>query len=138
MKLGIVYWSSGGNTEELASKAKEVALEKGVEVVYSNIDSMNRDEFFSSDAFAFGSPAQGEEELATEIQDLMDSISSEIENKKIILFGSFGWGDGEYMEEWKSIINNKGGILSFEPVVCLESPDDEAFNKISEAINSLI
>ena len=137
-RLGIVYWTGGGNTEELANKAKECAEANGLEVYISTVEDLDRNKFFESDFYAFGSPAQGSEELAPEIQDLMDSIENEIDGKKVFMFGSFGWGDGEYMDEWKSIMNDKNAIIAHEPVVCLEAPDDEAFSSIEEAVKSFV
>lgn len=138
MKLGIVYWTSGGNTEDLANKAKEVGEGKGLDVYFSDLDNLEKDAFFGCDVLAFGCPAQGSEELSPEMQDLMNSISDEISGKKVFMFGSFGWGDGEYMEEWKNMMNDKGAEIAHEPVVCLETPDNEAFSNIEEAVNSLV
>lgn len=137
MKVGIVYWSSSGNTEQMAEKAKEILESKGTEVIFSEVDSVNKDDFFSSDAFLIGGPAQGSEEIADDMLTFSNEIEKEIDGKKVILFGSFGWGDGEYMEEWQDLLKSKGAIIASKPVVFLESPDDEAFQNMENAINEL-
>lgn len=137
MKLGIVYWTSGGNTEDLANRLKETAQGKGIEVIMSDVDSADKDSILGCDVVAFGSPAQGTEEISPEMEDLMDSINDEIKDKKVLLFGSYGWGGGEYMEAWQDTIESKGAKLATAPVVCLEAPDDEAFAKIDDALASL-
>lgn len=137
MKVGIVYWSSSGNTEQMAEKAKEILESKGTEVIFSEVDSINKDDFFSSDAFLIGGPAQGSEEIAEDMLTFSNEIKNEIDGKKVILFGSFGWGDGEYMEEWQDLLKAKGAIIASKPVVFLESPDDEAFQNMENAINEL-
>ncbi len=138
MKLGIVYWSGTGNTEKLAERAKETAAAKGAEVVFSDIDGIDRDAFFAADAFMIGGPAQGTEEIAEDMLDFTESIGSELSGKKVVLFGSFGWGDGAYMEDWSEKLTSKGAVMAADPVVCLQEPDDDAFAAIDAAVDTLL
>ena len=126
MKLGIVYWTSGGNTEDLANRLKETAQGKGIEVIMSDVDSADKDSILGCDVVAFGSPAQGTEEISPEMEDLMDSINDEIKDKKVLLFGSYGWGDGEWMREWEKRVTDAGAKLANESVIANDSPDEDA------------
>lgn len=138
MKIGVVYWSSTGNTEKLAERAKETIEAKGAEAVYSEISRLNRDDFFSSDAFMLGGSAQGVEEIPDEMLEFTEGIQDEFSGKKVVLFGSYGWGDGEYMDSWTELLEEKGATLIHRPVVGLEDPDEDALKEIDEAVELLL
>ena len=45
--------------------------------------------------------------------------------KKIALFGSYGWGDGEWMRNWDEECSNLGADMACDYVICNETPDDD-------------
>ena len=79
------------------------------------------------DAIAFGCPAMGGEELEeSEFRPMFDDCKAKLAGKKIALFGSYGWGDGEWMRTWEDDCKSKGAQLACDSVICCETPDDEA------------
>lgn len=127
MKLAIVYWSGTGNTEAMANAIAEGAKEAGAEV-----DLMGPAEFDAAKAneygaIAFGCPAMGAEVLEEmEFAPMWEAVSGRISGKRVALFGSYGWGDGEWMRTWESRCSDDGADLVCESVICNEVPDDEA------------
>ena len=80
----------------------------------------------SYDAIAFGCPAMGAEVLEEEeFEPMFASCESKLSGKRIALFGSYGWGDGEWMRDWETRCKEAGAVLICESVICNEMPDDE-------------
>ena len=129
MKIAVVYWSSTGNTEAMAQAVVEGAKHAGAEAelfTAAEFDGAKMDEF---DAVAFGCPAMGAEELEDgEFAPMFETCESKLSGKKIALFGSYGWGDGEWMRTWEEDCASAGIRLAADSVTCCEAPDDEALS----------
>ena len=126
-KVAVVYWSGSGNTEEMAKAVVEGAKEKGAEVVLVHCSDFSAADVAAYDAIAFGCPAMGAEVLEeSEFQPMFDEVSTVLGGKKIALFGSYGWGDGEWMRNWEESCKEAGANLVCDSVICQEEPDDEA------------
>lgn len=126
-KVAVVYWSGTGNTEMMAQKVAEGAKEAGAEVSVLTSADFSADDVDAYDAIAFGCPAMGAEELEdTEFEPMFSACESKLSGKKIALFGSYGWGDGEWMRTWAEDCESAGCNLVSEPVICNEAPDDAA------------
>jgi flavodoxin I len=126
-KVAVVYWSSTGNTEAMASAVLEGVNEKGAEGVLLTSGEFNESLVDEYDAIAFGCPSMGAEELEEgEFEPMFSSCEAKLKDKKIALFGSYGWGDGEWMRTWESTCADIGAILVCESVICNEAPDDDA------------
>ena len=126
-KIAVVYWSSTGNTEEMAAHVAEGAREAGAEVSILPTDEFSADAIDTYDAIAFGCPSMGDEVLEeTEFQPLWNSVEPKLKGKNIALFGSYGWGDGEWMRNWEKACQSAGLTLACGCVTCTEEPDDEA------------
>ncbi len=126
-KIAVVYWSGTGNTEAMASAVAEGAKEKGAEAVLLTPSEFDSDMLDNFDAVAFGCPAMGAEELEeSEFLPMFEACESKLKGKKIALFGSYGWGDGEWMRTWEENCTSDGALLACESVICNESPDDDA------------
>lgn len=126
-KVAVVYWSGTGNTEMMAQKVAEGAKEAGAEVSVLTSADFSADDVDAYDAIAFGCPAMGAEELEdTEFEPMFSACESKLSGKKIALFGSYGWGDGEWMRTWAEDCESAGCNLVSEPVTCNEAPDDAA------------
>ena len=127
MKIAVVYWSSTGNTEAMAQAVVEGAKHAGAEAelfTAAEFGGAKMDEF---DAVAFGCPAMGAEELEDgEFAPMFETCESKLSGKKIALFGSYGWGDGEWMRTWEEDCKNSGLNLVCQSVTCCEAPDDDA------------
>ena len=126
-KVAVVYWSSTGNTEAMANEVAEGAKAAGAEVSVMTPDDFSADKMDEYDAIAFGCPAMGAEELEeTEFEPMFSACEPKLNGKKIALFGSYGWGDGEWMRTWEDTCSSDGAVLACESVICNEAPDDEA------------
>ena len=126
-KVAVVYWSGTGNTEMMAQKVAEGAKEAGAEVSVLTSADFSADDVDAYDAIAFGCPAMGAEELEdTEFEPMFSACESKLSGKKIALFGSYGWGDGEWMRTWEENAKGAGLSLVADPVLCNEEPDDDA------------
>ncbi|MDO5725366.1 MAG: flavodoxin domain-containing protein [Tissierellia bacterium] len=133
MKANIIFFTTSGNTEAMADTLKSSLEAKGYDVSIFN-DEQGED-FADADLLLFGSPAQGTEEVDdTVIMPTIDKL--DLNGKKVFMFGSYGWGGGEYMENWKEIMKDKGAILAAEPVVCLEAPDDSVDEELKAAVEN--
>ena len=125
MKIAVVYWSGTGNTKAMAD-----AVAEGIKISGSEADLLNSitaDDLGSYDAAAFGCPAMGAEELEdSEFEPMFSALEGSLNGKKIALFGSYGWGDGEWMRTWEDRCKEDGAVLVCDPVICNEAPDDDA------------
>ena len=123
-KTAVIYWSGTGNTEAMA-KAVQKGAGLGAQLfAVSDFDASKVDAF---DAFALGCPAMGSEALEDgEFEPLFNEIKGQLAGKKVGLFGSYGWGDGEWMRTWEDDCAGAGITLAAESVICNDAPDDDA------------
>lgn len=129
MKIAVVYWSSTGNTEAMAQAVAEGARKAGASADLFTATEFDGGKVDAFDAIAFGCPAMGAEELEdSEFAPMFESCESKLSGKKIALFGSYGWGDGEWMRTWEDTCRNDGASLVCDSVICQEAPDDDALN----------
>ena len=132
-KIAVVYWSGTGNTEQMASAVLEGAKEKGADAVLFQASEFDASMMDSYDAVAFGCPAMGAEVLEEdEFQPLFDACETKLSGKKIALFGSYGWGDGEWMRDWEETCKRAGAELVCDSVICNEAPDEENLSACKE------
>ena len=126
-KVAVVYWSGSGNTEAMADKVAEGAKAAGAEVEVISADDFDGIDIEGFDGVAFGCPAMGDEELEDSVfQPVFEACEPKLSGKKVVLFGSYGWGDGEWMRSWEEKCKNDGVSLAADSVICNEEPDDEA------------
>lgn len=129
MKIAVIYWSSTGNTEAMAQAVAEGARKAGASAELFTATEFDGGKVDAFDAIAFGCPAMGAEELEdSEFAPMFESCESKLSGKKIALFGSYGWGDGEWMRTWEDTCRNDGASLVCDSVICQEAPDDDALN----------
>ena len=138
MKIAVVYWSSTGNTESMAQAVAEGAKKAGAETELFTATEFDGGKMDGFDAVAFGCPALGAEELEdTEFAPMFEGCEGKLSGKKIALFGSYGWGDGEWMRTWEETCQSKGANLVCDSVICQETPDEAALDacrKLGEAL----
>ena len=126
MKIAVVYWSSTGNTEAMAQAVLEGAKHGGAEAELFTAAEFGGEKMDEFDAVAFGCPAMGAEELEDgEFAPMFETCESKLSGKKIALFGSYGWGDGEWMRNWEESCKGAGAVLATEPLIVNEEPDNE-------------
>ena len=128
MKTAVIFWSGTGNTESMAQAVAESA---GAELFSISDFSGNIEDY---DAIAFGCPAMGAEILEeNEFEPFFTGIEDKLNGKKIALFGSYGWGDGEWMRNWEDRVKSDGAVLiGGEGVMANETPSDEELAKCAE------
>lgn len=123
MKAAVIYWSGTGNTEQMAAAVAEGA---GAELIRVSDFSGDIAEY---DRLAFGCSAMGDEVLEEEeFEPFFAAIEGALSGKTIALFGSYGWGDGEWMRGWEKDCDDSGIRLVCESVTCCEAPDDAALD----------
>lgn len=127
-KVIVAYWSQTGNTAAMAAAIGEGITEAGKEAVVTDISSVSMDDLQAASAFALGCPAMGAEVLEEgEMEPFVTEVEAFASGKKIGLFGSYGWGDGQWMRDWVDRMSSAGAnVLNGEGVICKEAPDDEA------------
>lgn len=129
-KTAVVYWSRTGNTAAMADAVVEGVKSAGGQPELFTAESFNSDMVDNYDFIAFGCPSMGCEQLEdTEFEPMFDSCKNKLKGKKIALFGSYGWGDGEWMQTWENDCKSFGADLVCDSVICNDAPDDEAVAK---------
>ena len=125
-KVAVVYWSGTGNTEAMAQLVAEGVNEAGGEASLIQVSDFSAGNLDDYDAFAFGCPAMGDEELEEdEFEPLWNNVESELPGRKVSLFGSYDWNDGEWMDLWKKRAED-AGINIIDAVIAKDYPDDKA------------
>lgn len=123
----VVFWSGTGNTEQMANAVAEAIREKGSQAALIQAADFHAADVASYDAIAFGCPAMGAEELEEgEFEPMFAEVEGSLNGKKIALFGSYGWGDGEWMRTWEERCKAAGAVLACDFVMANEAPDEGA------------
>ncbi len=126
MKVKIIYWSGTGNTEKMANAVFEGAKEVNDDTTLINVCDAKVDDVKDADVLIFGCPAMGSEELEEEyMRPYMDSVNELLKGKKVALFGSYEWAEGQWMEYWKEELENLG-VQVFETVIAYDNPSEDA------------
>lgn len=131
MSAAIVYWSQTGNTEAMANVLADACGGDAIEW-----DDFSADKVADFDSLAFGCPAMGDEELDPDFQELWDACRDELENRPVVLFGSYDWGTGEWMDAWADDARGDGVNVVATVIANLE-PDYEAEAALREAASKL-
>ena len=127
-KISVVYWSQSGNTEQMAKAIGKGITAAGKEAEVVEVGSASLDELKNEAAFALGCPAMGAEELEeAEMEPFVSEVERFAAGKTIALFGSYGWGDGEWMRNWVDRMTAAGAtVIGGESLICQDAPDDSA------------
>ena len=124
-KIAIIYYSGTGNTEEMAKAIFDGCKDSNGNVELFNISDISSDDALGYDVLALGCPAMGIENLEEgEFEPFMEEIEGNIGDKEVAIFGSYGWGDGEWMRVWQQRIIDSGASLVEDGLMCNETPDD--------------
>lgn len=125
-RIAIVFWSGTGNTEAMAE-----AIAEGIKEANGEIQIYAPGNFVESDLdnftqIAFGCPSMGEEVLEEEeFEPMFSALEGSLAGKKVALFGSYSWGDGEWMRQWEERTRNSGALLFEEGLIIQEMPDED-------------
>lgn len=126
-KVAVVFWSGTGNTEAMADAVAQGARGAGASVDVLGPSDFDASKVAAYDGIAFGCPAMGAEVLEEdEFEPMFQDVKGALAGKAIALFGSYGWGDGEWMRNWEDDCKDAGANLVVDSVMANEAPDDDA------------
>lgn len=129
-KMAVIYWSMSGNTEAMASAIAEGARSTGAEVDLMQVSEVSVDQALSYPLLALGCPAMGAEVLEeSEFEPFFAQLEGRLSGKKVALFGSYGWGDGQWMRDWQTRTEGANANLYQEGLMVNETPDDDALEQ---------
>lgn len=129
-KVAVVYWSSTGNTEAMANAVAEGAKAAGADVSLMEASAFSAAQVDEYDAVAFGCPAMGDEVLEeSEFEPMFEDCEGKLAGKAVGIFGSYGWGDGQWMRDWEERCRDKNMDLKADGVMCQETPDDDGLEE---------
>lgn len=138
-KVNIVYWSGTGNTEAMANYIAQGVQEAGAEGVLLPVSAANADELKKEKVFALGCPSMGAEQLEEmDMEPFMCELETGIAGKQIVLFGSYGWGNQEWMRDWEQRVAEAGAtVINGEGIAVNDAPDDDAAERCKDAGRAL-
>lgn len=111
-KVMVIYWTGSGNTEHMANLIAEGAKAAGADATAAHVSSVSADDVVTADAVALGSPSMGVEVIEeSEMEPFVESLSGVVEGKKMVLFGSYGWGDGQWLRDWTDRMTGYGVVM---------------------------
>ena len=138
-KVIVIYWSGTGNTEEMAKAVAKGAQNSTTEVQLVSVDEATTSMIKQADAIALGCPSMGAEVLE---ESTMEPFVSEIEGlvagKSMVLFGSYGWGNGEWMEDWVARMNQCGAKVLGDGLIILNTPDENGLAECEKLGSQLV
>ena len=138
-KVYVVYWSASGNTQTMAEAVGNGINQAGGEAEVVEVGNFSADTLKDEASFALGCPAMGAEVLEeSEMEPFVSEVEAFASGKKIGLFGSYGWGDGQWMEEWESTCSEASANLVCQSVICNDYPDEEALDACYHLGQSLV
>ena len=139
-KIIVAYWSQTGNTEAMANAVGEGIVAAGGEADVIPVSVASVDELKNAASFALGCPAMGSEVLEeSEMEPFVAEVEAIVAGKKIGLFGSYGWGDGQWMRDWEDRMTAAGAtVVNGEGVIAHEAPDDEALEACKNLGKALV
>ncbi|MDF2571045.1 MAG: Flavodoxin [Sporomusa sp.] len=134
-KIAVIYWSGTGNTEQMAEAVAAGAKNNdGVSVELIAVNNASKKHVLEADAVALGCPSMGDEVLEeTEMEPFVKSLqAAELAGKPLVLFGSYGWGEGQWMTDWVERMKGLGAVLVADGLIVQESPNAEGLSLCKE------
>jgi len=129
-KIAVIYWSGTGNTQAMAEAIAEGARQENVEVSLLSIEQASINNVIQADAIALGCPSMGSEVLEEEeMEPFVRSLKGVISGKPVALFGSYGWGNGEWMEDWVTTMEEYGGRVLGKGLITMGTPDSQGIEE---------
>lgn len=129
-KLAVIYWSMSGNTEAMANAIAQGARDAGAEVDLMQVSETTAEQALGYPVLALGCPAMGAEVLEeAEFEPFFTELEGRLSGKKLALFGSYGWGDGQWMRDWQARADGAGANLYGDGLMAHETPDDGALEQ---------
>lgn len=137
MKVALVYASTTGNTEAMANVINETLVSTGTDVVSGTADSADAAAVTVCDVILLGSPAMGDEVLEDSMEEFYTGIEASLSGKKVGLFGSYDWGDGQWLRDWEDRVKSAGANVTESLMVHL-TPEAEDIEKCQTWAKSIL
>ena len=133
-KVNVVFWSQSGNTESMAEAVGKGISAAGKEAVVTYVGDASLGDLKNAKAFALGCPAMGAEVLEeSEMEPFVADIEGFVSGKTIGLFGSYGWGDGQWMRDWVERMTDAGAtVVGGEGIICQDAPNADTISDLEE------
>lgn len=139
--IKIAYWSGTGNTENMAKNIEAGLVAGGVEVHTSHVSNTSVEEIIDADLIVLGCPSMGSEQLEEdEMEPFVEALLPQVQGKKIALFGSYGWGSGEWMDNWAEQMTSAGAKVVCDPLIINEfttGQDEDVCKQYGESLAKL-
>lgn len=126
MKVAVIYSTTTGNTEAVANLINEELVANGADVVFGTADSADAGAVLSCDVILLGSPAMGDEVLEDTMEDFYSANEASLSGKKVAVFGSYDWGDGQFLRDWEDRLKAAGAVLAAPYLMVHLAPEDPA------------
>lgn len=138
-RVYIVFWSGTGNTEKMAQLINQGVIENAGSAKLTNVSEASIEDIKDADVLALGSPSMGNETIEeTEMEPFIDSIKKYVKDKPVVLFGSYGWGDGEWMRSWEDVMSSYGANIIKNSLIVNGYPEGEEEARCIEFGKSII
>ena len=124
MKVAVIYASTTGNTEAMANAINEACKASGAEVIFGTADSADKAAVTACDVILLGSPAMGDEVLEDSMEEFYTGIEDSLNGKKVGIFGSYDWGDGQWLRDWNDRLTNAGAVSAGEALMVHLTPEE--------------
>lgn len=133
-KVIVAYWSQTGNTEAMADAIAKGIEEAGKQPEVLEVSKVSFEDLKEATGFAMGCPSMGVEELEeSEMEPFVHEVEKFVSGKNIALFGSYGWGDGEWMRNWEERMTSAGAnLVDGKGLICQEAPDDTVLDELKK------
>ncbi len=132
-KVVIVYWSGSGNTKMMAEAIESGAKEAGADVKLFEVSEASVADVENADVAVLGCPSMGAEVLEEDVMEpFVESLDGHVGGKDMALFGSYGWGNGEWMDDWGERMEGYGASLVVDSLIINETPDDDGIEQCKE------
>lgn len=132
-KVAVIYWSGTGNTQQMAEAVAEGAKDAGAEVSVFSVSEISADAAAAYDHLALGCPAMGGEVLEeSEFEPFFSELEGSLSGKKVVLFGSYDWGDGQWMRDWQQRTVQAGAQMPADGLIVNLTPDEDGLAQCRE------
>ena len=130
-RIAVIYWSMTGNTQAMAEAIAQGAQGAGAQVDVFSVDQVGVDQVLEYDGLALGCPAMGAEVLEeSEFEPFFSQLEGRLSGRDVALFGSYGWGDGQWMRDWEEQTDRAGGtVCQGEGLILHETPDESGLDR---------
>ena len=130
-QIAVVYWSGTGNTEAMARAVAQGAESAGAAVTLKTVSEITAAEAASFPVLALGCPAMGDEVLEEgEFEPFFSELENSLSGKRVALFGSYGWGDGQWMRDWQDRVTGAGASLcGGEGLIVQNTPEADGLSQ---------